>query len=163
NETTSFTETPLNLSLQTVQQILTHKIRNWSLVTDVNGNAVVNASVNITIVNREKGSGSRAATDLLIAGDCSGQGVLVDAAGATDFFSTSDVLGNANGINGAITYATIDQSATNLHQVSLNGVAPSNLAAATGAYPFWVEAEFVVGTGGDPNVVSFLTSVMQTE
>ncbi|HLY53627.1 MAG TPA: hypothetical protein VKQ31_11495, partial [Steroidobacteraceae bacterium] len=82
---------------------------------------------------------------------------------ATDFFSTSDVLANANGINGAITYATIDQSASNLHQVSLNGVAPSNSAAATGAYPFWVEAEFVIGTGGDANVVDFLTSVMQTE
>jgi hypothetical protein len=166
NETTSFTETPLALSLQTVQQILTHKIRNWSLVTDVNGASVVSTPVAITIVNREKGSGSRAATDLLIAGDCNSQGVLFDASGATDYFSTSDVLNAANGINGAITYATIDQSGSNLHQVSLNGVVPSNAAAASGAYPFWVEAQFVdnsTAAGADDAVISYLTAAMQTE
>jgi len=58
-------------------------------VTDVNGNAVTNAPLAITIVNREKGSGSRTATDLLIAGDVctTGGSALFDAVGATDFFS----------------------------------------------------------------------------
>jgi hypothetical protein len=162
---TTFTESPLLLSVQTVQNILTHKIKNWSLVTDVNGAAVVNGPLAITIVNREKGSGSRAATDLLIAGDCDGHGVLFDAAGATDYFATSDVLNAANVVAGGITYATVDQSATNLVKVSLNGVAPTNENAATGAYPFWVEAQFVINPSStaDPKVMDYLTSVMQTE
>jgi hypothetical protein len=163
----AFTETPLNLSLQTVQQILTHKIRNWSLVTDTAGNAVTNAPVTITIVNREKGSGSRTATDLLIAGDVctTGGGALFDAAGATDFFSTGDVLNAAAATTGAITYATIDQSNVKLTQVNLNGVSPSNLNAATGSYPFWVEASFVINPAStaDANVMGFITSALQTE
>jgi ABC-type phosphate transport system substrate-binding protein len=163
----SFTENPLKLSQQTVQQILTHKIRNWNLVTDVAGNSVASGSIPITIVNREKGSGSRTATDLLIAGDSctTGGGILFDAAGATDFFSTGDVLSNASGTPGAITYATIDQSASNMVQVWLNGVQPTNLNAASGAYPFWVEAEFVVNgaSTADVNVVNFITAALQTE
>jgi hypothetical protein len=164
---TAFTESPLNLSLQTVQQILTHKIRNWNLVTDINGNAVVNAPLAITIVNREKGSGSRTATDLLVAGDVctTGGAPLFDAAGATDFFSTGDVLTAAVAVPGAITYATIDQVKTGMTQVNLNGVTPGNLAAATGVYPFWVEATFVVNPAStaDANVMNFITAALQTE
>jgi PBP superfamily domain len=164
---TVFTENPLKLSQQTVQQILTHRIRNWNLVTDVAGNTVTNGSLAITIVNREKGSGSRTATDLLIAGDSctTGGSALFDAAGATDFFSTGDVLTNASGTPGAITYATIDQSAANMVQVWLNGVQPTNLNAASGAYPFWVESEFVINTAStaDANVMNFITSALQAE
>jgi hypothetical protein len=164
---TAFTENPLSLSSQTVQQILTHKIRNWSLVTDTAGNAVTNAALAITIVNREKGSGSRTAADLLVAGDSctTGGGVLFDAAGATDYFSTGDVLTQAAAVPGAITYATIDQVKANLVQVSLNGVVPGNLAAATGLYPFWTEATFVINPAStaDANVVNFITAALQTE
>jgi hypothetical protein len=165
---TIFTENPLNLSLQTVQQILTHKIKNWSLVTDVAGNAVTNAPLAITVVNREKGSGSRTAADLLIAGDVctTGGGPLFDAVGAVDSFSTGDVLTAVGAVQGGITYATIDQSLpTGVTKVSLNGVAPSNLNAASGAYPFWVEATFVVNPSGgaDTPVVNFITAALQTE
>jgi PBP superfamily domain len=162
---TAFTENPLNLSLQTVQNILTHKIKNWNLVTDTGGNLVTNASLAITIVNREKGSGSRTATDLLIAGDGCGGSALFDAANATDYFATGDVLTAASGTPGAITYATIDQSKTNMVQVNLNGVVPSNLAAASGQYPFWVEAEYVINSAStaDANVMNFIVTTLQTE
>jgi hypothetical protein len=164
---TAFTENPLNLSLQTAQQILTHKIKNWSLVTDVAGNKVTSAPLAIQIVNREKGSGSRTATDLLIAGDSctTAGGVLFDTAGATDFFSTGDVLGAAAAIPGSITYATIDQSQGNMVQVNLDGVTPSNTAAATGQYPFWVEATFVQNPAStaDANVMTFIEAALQTE
>jgi hypothetical protein len=164
---TAFTENPLNLSLQTAQQILTHKIKNWSLVTDVAGNAVVNAPLAIQIVNREQGSGSRTATDLLIAGDSctTAGGVLFDAVGATDFFSTGDVLTAAAAIPGSVTYATIDQTKANMVQVNLDGVVPSNTAAATGQYPFWVEATFVQNTAStaDANVMAFIEAALQTE
>ena len=167
---TIFTENPLNLSLQTAQQILTHKIRDWSLVTDVNGNAVTSGPLAITIVNREKGSGSRTAADLLIAGDVctTGGGSLFDPGGAnpTDFFSTGDVLAAVGGVQGGITYATIDQTLpAGVTKVTLNGVAPSNLSAASGAYPFWVEATFVINPSSpaDQAVMAFITSALQTE
>jgi len=168
NENSSaFTENPLSLSVQTVQQILTHKIKNWSLVTDVNGAKVTNASLAITIVNREQGSGSRTAADLLIAGDVctTGGGTMFNAATATQYFSTGDVLTAAAAVPGAITYATIDQSKANLVQVALNGVTPSNLAAASGLYPFWVEATYVVNPAStaDSNVVNFIATALQTE
>ena len=167
---TIFTENPLNLSVQTAQQILTHKIRDWSLVTDINGNAVTNGPLAITIINREKGSGSRTATDLLIAGDVctTGGASLFDPGGAnpTDFFSTGDVLTAVGGVQGGITYATIDQTLpTGVTKVSLNGVTPSNLNAATGAYPFWVEATFVINPSSpaDQTVMAFIASALQTE
>jgi hypothetical protein len=163
----AFIENPLNLSVQTTQQILTHKIKNWSLVTDTAGNTVTNASLAIQIVNREKGSGSRTATDLLLAGDaCStAGGVLFDTAGATDFFSTGDVLTAAAAIPGSITYATIDQTKTNMVMVNLDGVTPSNLAAATGQYPFWVEATYVQNPAStaDAGVMAFIEGALQTE
>jgi hypothetical protein len=167
NENSSaFIETPLNLSVQTLQQIMTHHIVNWSLVTDANGAAVTNASVAITIVNREKGSGSRTATDLLIAGDActTGGGVLFDKAGATDYFSTGNVLTQAAAVVGAITYATIDQVQAPLTQVTISGIAPGNLATASGAYPFWVEATYVQNplSSADSNVMAYIESSLST-
>lgn len=168
NENSSvFTENPLSLSAETVQQILTHKIKNWSLVTDVGGKAVTSGPLAITIVNREPGSGSRTAADLLIAGDVctSNGGTIFNASGATQYFSTGDVLTAASGVAGSITYATIDQSKTNMVQVALNGITPGNLAAASGQYPFWVEATFAVNpsTTADTNVINFITAALQTE
>jgi hypothetical protein len=175
--TNPFTETPLLLSQQTVAAILTHGIKNWSQVTDINGNAVA-SSFPITIVNREAGSGSRAATDILLVGDgCSSAGKatkLFDAAGATDYFSTGDVLTAASAITGAITYATIDNdfanggstSFPNLTMVNLNGVVPSNLNAASGNYPFWVEASFVDNssvTGADETAIQTIISSLQDQ
>lgn len=172
NETTNFTQTPLNLSVQTIQQILTHKITNWSLVTDTAGALVTSASVPITIVNRENGSGSRTATDLVMAGDvCSAGGAPLfnkggnGTTGATQYFAGGDVLAAAATLNGAITYATIDQVQAGLTQVNLGGVVPSNLAAASGLYPFWVEATYVQNsvTASDNNVKTFFEKALQTE
>jgi hypothetical protein len=116
----------------------------------------------VTIVNREQGSGSRTATDIFFTGDhCSSNSSILPIAvlGASDvwpteYFSTSDVLSNANTIPGAITYATIDQAGSsfpNLTLVALNGVQPSNLAAATGQYGDWFEAWAITNPaiGGD--------------
>ena len=113
NESSGFTETPLNLSTQTIQAILNHKITNWSNVYDVAGHQVATGSLTINIVNREQGSGSRAATDILLVGDgCGANGgtaTIFNKSGATQFFSTSNVLAAANTASaGAITYATVD-------------------------------------------------------
>jgi hypothetical protein len=169
---TAFTENPLNLNLQTVQNILLHKVTNWSQVLDANGNAVVSAPLGITIVNREQGSGSRAATDILIVGDACGSAssgnsnTIFNKSGAAQYFSTGDVLSAANTVAGAITYATIDNAGAkaNLSMVSLSGVAPSNLAAAQGSYPFWVEANFInnaATTGADSAAINNIVTALQ--
>ena len=98
------TTNPLKLSTSMVANILTKTVTNWSLVTDTAGAAVATSSVPIVIVNREVGSGSRAATDLLITGDaCQTQGKPISEQLAVtktsnpnvDYFATGDVLGAA--------------------------------------------------------------------
>jgi ABC-type phosphate transport system substrate-binding protein len=175
NENSSaFTETPLSLSQETVGQILSGGYKNWTQVTDTSGNQVASSSLSINIVNREAGSGSRAATDILEVGDtCGGNKALHDASGATDYFSTGDVLTAANSVPGAISYATIDQqypagstSFPNLTMVTLNGVVPSNLAAASGTYPFWVEASFLdnsLVTSADDKAIKNIISFIQDQ
>ena len=169
NQTSGFTNgaAALNLTTQTLANIFNHKVTNWSQVVDMNGAPVGSGA--ITIVNREPGSGSRAATDILIAGDgCSSAGATskIFETGATDYFSTGDVLAQAALTPGSITYATIDNSNTNLTQVNLNGVTPSNLAAALGTYPFWVEAQYIneaATTGAtDSTAVQHIVAALQT-
>jgi ABC-type phosphate transport system substrate-binding protein len=170
------TSNPLKLSEAMVANILSKSVTNWSLVTDVTGNPVASGNVPIVIVNRETGSGSRAATDLLITGDaCKSGGKVLSEQNVTgkspvnvDYFATGDVLTAANTITGAITYATIDQTKPNLSLVSLNGITPSNLAAAAGQYDFWVEASYVVNPSqastfspAQSSLVTFLTTELQ--
>jgi ABC-type phosphate transport system substrate-binding protein len=174
---TLFTENPLLLSHQTVASILTHQITNWSQVYDTGNHPVVSGSLAITIVNREYGSGSRAATDILVVGDSCGSGgnasvTLFTKPSANRYFATGDVLKAANSIPGAITYASIDNAPggtgnqANLQWVSLDGIAPSSLAAAQGAYPFWVEAQYVnntANTGGDSVAVNNIVAGLQNQ
>ena len=166
---------PLQLSQQTLAQLLTKGITNWSKVVDVYGKPVTTTSLAVNIVNREKGSGSRAATDLLIAGDvCQSGGKTLAESKSTnvDYFATGDVLAAANSVAGSITYATIENigANANLTIVALNGINPSsnngNLAAATGQYPFWVEATVLQNsnvsyTSAQTALITFLTSSMQ--
>jgi hypothetical protein len=174
NETTTpntLTESPLNLNQEMIANILTHKVTDWSQVYDINGAAVASGSTPITIVNREFGSGSRATADILMAGDsCGSAGVgttLFSKAANLRYFSTGDVLKAAGSIPGAITYATIDNNpATNLTMVSVSGVAPSNLAAAQGNYPYWVEAQYVnhaAANSHDATAVNSIVSALQNE
>ena len=167
----NFTETPLNLSKDMISQILQGNVTDWSKVTDVAGNAVVSASTPITVVNREYGSGSRTATDVLIVGDgCSSSGLaasIIKQKAAFRYFSTGDVLAAAGSVAGAITYASIDNNpAANLTMVTLNGVAASNLNAASGAYPFWVEAAYInnsATTGADNKAINNIIAGLQNQ
>ena len=175
---TVITEQPLNLTSETIAQILTGTIKNWSQVFDTAGNPVATGALAITVVNREQGSGSRAATDILLAGDkcgSAGKAVTLVDKGPIDYFSGGDVLAAANLVPGGITYATIDNTQltgaqSNLAWVNINGVAPSNLNAALGTYPFWVEAQFVNNaaattnpSGGDSTAVKNIISGLQSQ
>jgi PBP superfamily domain len=168
---TVITENPMSLSQETIASILTHQVTNWNQVLDTSMNPVASGSLAITLVNREFGSGSRTATDVLEVGDgCGSSGLpttLFNKSTASRYFATGDVLAAANSVAGAITYATIDNAGAdaNLKLVSINGVAPSNLAAAEGVYPFWVEAQYVnntATTGHDSTAVNNIIQSLQT-
>jgi len=177
------TTTPSNLSLsaQTIATILQGKVTDWGkvpLAGSATGAAVAATGTPITVVNREQGSGSRTATDIFFTGDhCSTDSANLPIASSgssiwpTEYFSTSDVLTNANTIPGSITYATIDQAGAsfpNLTLVAIDNVQPSNLAAATGQYGDWFEAWAITNpaTTGDAatlagNLVSALQNISQ--
>jgi hypothetical protein len=142
----------LALPYEAIANILQGNSVDWGAdVNDVNGNVVATASTPITIINREQGSGSRTATDLFFTTDsCNtfAQTPIQESTGGTaDYFSTGNVLTAANTIPGAITYATIDNAGSygNLTLVALDGVTPTNLAAAAGEYGDWYEATAVTG------------------
>jgi hypothetical protein len=166
----------LNLPAQTITNILQHNSTNWDNVPDTTGAAVTASSLPIVIVNREQGSGSRTATSIFFTGDeCSpsASSIFESTGGTADFFSTGNVLAAANGIPGSITYASIDNAGSssfpNLTLVQVNGVTPSQLAAAAGEYGDWYEATGVTGanfgslSADQQAVINFLITAFQTQ
>jgi hypothetical protein len=165
----------LSLSKATIGAILQDSIStvtgantNWSDVPDSAGNLVASSSLAVTIVNREQGSGSRTAADLFFTGDhCVSplQSPIKESTGGTaDFFSTGNVLAAANTIPGAITYASIDNAGStsfpNLTLVSVDGVQPSSLNAATGSYGAWFEAQAIPAATLSGNPLTLANAVI---
>jgi hypothetical protein len=149
----------VNIPKQVITNLLTGTITNWNNAQDTSGNALANSTgVPVAVVDREPGAGSRAAAALYFAQDeCN---VTVTAAtsitdpskGSSDYFSTGNVLSAANVTTGGITYASIDSfnrtSYPNLALVSIDGIVPSNLAAAEGQYDFWFETNAITAPSG---------------
>jgi hypothetical protein len=171
--------TGLSLSKATVGAILQDSLvgiggtNNWDDIPDSSGNVITSTSLPITIVNREQGSGSRTATDLFFTGDhcvSPAQSPIFESTGGTaDYFSTGNVLSAANGIAGAITYASIDNAGStsfpNLTLVAIDGVQPSSLAAATGTYGAWFEAQAIPApslSGTPLTLANDIISALQT-
>jgi PBP superfamily domain len=165
--------TSLNISKAALTNVLQGNLGDWSLVSDTSGNPIASAQAPIQIVNRESGAGSRAATAVYFTGDeCNpSASTLADSAGAAgDFFSTANVLSAANTTTGAITYASIDNYSTttypNLVLVNINGIPPSNLAAAEGQYDFWFEGTAQTAptiTGNQTVLVNWLIGELESE
>jgi len=166
----------LNLPKETITNILQGNSTNWNNVSDTTGAAVTTASLPITIVNREQGSGSRAATSIFFTEDeCNKQATTIaeSTTGATgDYFSTGNVLAAANNIPGSITYASIDNAGStypNLTLVAVNSVTPSQLTAAAGTYGDWFEATGVTGanfsslSADQQGLINTLIANFQTE
>jgi ABC-type phosphate transport system substrate-binding protein len=144
----------VDLSRETVANILAGNISDWSQVPTVTGGHVSTTSpAPITLVNREAGSGTRSGASIyFLETNCSangvGSGVLSDPNPTLDGFATGDVLNTVSATPGGITYASIDNNNgthPNLTLASLSGVAPSNLAATSGSYDWWFEATAVQG------------------
>jgi ABC-type phosphate transport system substrate-binding protein len=133
----------VDLSRETVAAILSGNYSDWSAVPTATGGQVSSSSVPITLVNREAGSGTRTGATIQFLGtNCVTFPLgLSDPNPAGDGYATGDVLATVGATPGAITYASIDNAGkANLSTVSINGVAPTNLAATSGKYDWWFEA-----------------------
>jgi hypothetical protein len=142
----------INLSRETVANILAGNYINWNAVPSASGGMVSSTSQAITIKNREAGSGTRTGASIYFLNtNCSSFNFnLADPAPLTDGYATGDVLTAAAGTPGAITYASIDNSNGSLSIAQLSGVTPSNLAASSGQYDWWFEATAQLGTITSP-------------
>src|SRR5262245_2268053 len=150
NHVTTAIPTPINLSKESTAAILVGKYSDWHKVPDATtGDPITAGSVKINLVNREAGSGTRtSANTYFLEYQCSSTNAIAGAAGQ---FSTTDELTVLNTTAGGIGYASIDTlpnaSFPNLVFATINGIAPSNLAAAAGQYDYWYEATLVPETG----------------
>jgi hypothetical protein len=142
----------INLTRETVANILNGNYIDWNAVPSATGGAVSSTSQPITLVNREAGSGTRTGASIYFLGtNCSlAPMTLSDPTPATDGYATGDVLATAAATPGALTYASIDNSNANLSIASLSGVTPTNLAATAGQYDWWFEATAQKGTITSP-------------
>ena len=151
----------LNLSRETVANILNGSYTDWNAVPSASGGAVSSTSRSITVVNREAGSGTRTGASIYFLGtNCvTYPGTLSDPNPATDGYATGDVLATAAATPGAITYASIDNSNASLALAQLSGVTPGNLAATSGQYDWWFEATAQKGnitSPGGTGIYNFL-------
>jgi hypothetical protein len=136
----------VDLTRETAASILTGGYTDWSKVPTASGGVVSSTPVNLTLINREAGSGTRTGASIYFLGyNCSQKtNPIVDTAlSPPDGFATGDVLTTASTTAGGITYASIDNSKANLNIATLSGVTPSNLAATSGAYDWWFEAQLI--------------------
>jgi len=165
----AFTSKPLSLSKATVTNLLQGNTTDWSTAVTTTGAAAA-SSLAVTIVDREAGSGSRTAAAIYLTDDeinPNAVSISDPSGGTADYFSTGNVLAAANTVPGAITYASIDNlnsTYPNLTLVAINGVTPSNLAAAEGQYDFWYEATVTSSStlnAQQQSLVNFLTTEFQ--
>jgi len=148
----------INLTRDTVANILSGSYTDWSKVPSAGGGRVSSVAAKINLVNREAGSGSRATIGAYFLNvGCGSNNVIADPTPANDGYSTGEVLTTAAATSGAITYASIDNVKAGLSLASLSGVTPTNLAATSGEYDLWSEAQLIKGTITSPGGAGLYT------
>jgi ABC-type phosphate transport system substrate-binding protein len=145
----------VNLTKEAAANILLGKYTNWNKVPNATTGAPISSSSSaITHVDREPGSGTRTSTNIFFLGyQCGTQNFINSPTSETLNFSTGDELTLANNTAGSIAYASIDNilnphsnTFPNLVLAQIDGVTPSTINAATGAYGYWFEATLVPST-----------------
>ena len=158
----------INLSRETVANILDGTITDWAQVPTVTGGQVnTNGSASpITVINREAGSGSRTGASIYFLDyNCAQTSRFInDPSPANDYYATGDAINAATSTPGGITYASIDNAGkANLTQATLSGIKASNLTATSGDYDWWYEAQVIKGnTSLDSVGTAFYTYVSGT-
>jgi hypothetical protein len=140
----------LDFSADTYRNIWKRGYTNWENVPTSQGVPASTTSVPILLVNRENGSGSKAATQAFLYNyPCNTtNSVAKTTSPNTDGWATKEVLVTVGASPGAITYASIDNAGkvSTALLANMNGLTPSNLLTSTGAWPFWVESWYVENT-----------------
>lgn len=141
----------INLTREAVAGILDGTYTDWSQIPGANGGVVSSTPKTITLVNREAGSGTRTQASIYFLDyGCYQTTRPIAETGAADAYATSDALAAAN-VPGGITYASIDNAgAAGLSLASINGIAPTNLAATGGQYDDWYEARLIRAANTTP-------------
>jgi hypothetical protein len=163
----------INLTKQGAANVINGNYFDWNSVPDANGQPVNSSSQSITRIDREQGSGTRTATNIFFLNYGCGATTAIDSTGETLNFSTTDELTAASATPGAVAYTSIDQILKNastwpkLQLVQIDGVTPSTLTAASGAYQYWFEATFVpnttaLGTGASSAIATILENTLPT-
>lgn len=148
-----------DISSDAVQAILAGTVTDWGLIPTSSGSSVASAGTTIVVCQRDLGSGTRSGADVYFTQDgcnvVSPGTALTDRAGkasqpAADNYSTLEELACVQGHSNSIGYVSIDnETSTHIGSgapfpsvvgLTLNGITPSNLGTATGAYQFAFEA-----------------------
>lgn len=126
------------LTKQQIQDIFSGKIANWK---NVGGK-----DENIVVINRPRSSGTRAVFMQTLMGK-----VKVNESGLVED-ATGTVVSALKTTPGAISYAAFSGlNGQGLHEIAIDGVAPSVKNVMSGKYPFWsYEHIYTNGTPSEP-------------
>ena len=139
---------PVELAQSTAVGLVNGTFSDWVTVPNAAtpGSAATAVSTPVVWIDREVGSGSRAAFGIYFLGyGCGGSTKIPDSVPANDGWATSVVLAAVATTAGGITYASIDNAPpAGATQVMLGeATLPNNTDAAANVYPFWFESWFV--------------------
>jgi len=139
-----------NLTLEQVREIFSGKITNWK--------AVGGKDLNITIINREEGSGTRGAFEEIVLGKDSKfteKAIIQNSTGAVK----TAVIADAN----AIGYISMGSMSADVKGLEINNVEPTMDNVVKGAYKISRPFNFLVK--GAPNEVTqaFINWILSAE
>ncbi|MGQ9497547.1 MAG: phosphate ABC transporter substrate-binding protein [Desulfotomaculales bacterium] len=138
-----------NLTKQQIQDIFTGKIKNWK---DVGGR-----DQKIFIVNRPKGSGTRATFKKYVLDG------LEEVKGDAEQDSSGAVHKIVSKTPGAISYLGIAYCDEKVKTIKIDGAAPTEQDIAAGKYPFWSYGHMYTRGEPAPLVKAFIDFVLSDE
>jgi len=139
-----------NLTIAQVQEIFSGKITNWK--------SVGGADTNITVVNREEGSGTRGAFEEIVLGKNSNfteKAIIQSSTGAVKTAVVADV--------NAIGYISMGSMNSDVKGLQINGTDPTMENVVKATYPISRPFNFLVK--GEPNEVTqaFINWILSAE
>lgn len=143
-----------NLTIEQIQDIFTGKTTNW--------NQLGGKNINITIVNRSKSSGTRAAfknTILKENDEKEGLGITQD--------STSAALKAVKETDGSVSYVALsnlmtDKDKEGVTLIKINGIEPTDKNIVDNQYPFW-SYEYMITKGEPENEVKAFIDFIKSD
>jgi ABC-type phosphate transport system substrate-binding protein len=158
-----------DLPKEQITAIFNGRVSDWSKVSTANNTAVGSGA--IVVCHREKGSGTRASTDLFLNGiGCSSGASTInntDTGTPADNFQTSAELDCVNTHPNAIGYVSIDNFSklgagkqfVSVNALSVSGVPVTLLASATGQYDYVFEASLNRNRSLSADATTLLTTM----